>query len=176
MSKPINSWESISDTPQKVSSANEVTRIPIGTEIRQGLLISSDDIRIDGRFYGKILSKGKVILGEKAIFKGEINCENADIYGTIEGSKIVVGDVLSLMATSCINSDIQIVKLSVENGAKFDGTCQIISKDEFNKMAADFQDKLNKECPPATSAAVDEEKKIGKVKVDFSPSDGNKAI
>lgn len=172
MGKTANSWENTNEPQQKVSSANEVTRIPAGTEIRQGILISTDDIRIDGRFFGKIISKGKVILGEKAIFNGELYCENADIYGFIEG-KAVVGDVLSLLSSCSVQGNIQIVKLSVENGAKFDGNCQIISKEEFNKMTADFADRLNKECPPTV---IDTEKKSNKVKVDFAVADATKAI
>lgn len=173
MSKPVNSWDNASEVTKSSSVANEVTRIPLGTEVRQALLISSDDIRIDGRFFGKILTKGKVILGEKAIFKGDINCENADIYGSMEGN-LVVGDVLSLMSTCSLNGSLSVVRLSVENGAKFDGTCQILSKDEYNKLATDFQNTINKECPPTS---VDNDKKGNKVKVDFAVSDaGGKAI
>ena len=73
------------------------------------------------------------------------------------------------MSTCSITGDIQIQKLGVENGAKFDGNCQILSKDEFNKIAAEFQDKLNRECPPV----VIDDKKQNKVKVDFTAAAEN---
>lgn len=128
--------------------ANEVTRIPVGADIRQGILISSNDIRIDGRFFGTVLTKGKVILGEQSTFKGDIICENADVYGTMEGN-LIVGEVLSLMNTCHLAGIIKINKFSVENGAKFDGQCQNLSKEGFAKVYAEFESKLNKENPAA---------------------------
>lgn len=145
MGKSINSWEATPQVP-KVSGANEVTRIPFGAEVRNGILVSKDDIRIDGRFFGKIVTKGKIVLGEKAVFKGDIVCDNADIYGMMEGN-IVVGDVLSLMNTCYYKGLIQITKLGVENGAKLDGSCKIICKEEFDKLSAEFAANLNKEAP-----------------------------
>ena len=145
MGKSNNSW-SENSAPQHVVGANEVTRVPVGAEIRQGIFMSSNDIRIDGRFYGSVLTRGKVILGEQATFKGEIVCENADIYGTMEGD-LVVGDVLSLMGSCYFSGVIKINKFVVENGAKFDGSSQYISKETFDQLYKETEAKINKEVP-----------------------------
>lgn len=126
--------------------ANVVTRIPLDSEIRQGVLVSSNDIRIDGHFYGLIITKGKVILGEQSVFKGDIICQNADIYGTMEGT-LVIGELLSLMSTSKFTGEVNIGKLGVENGAKFDGTCRIIAREEYEKTVAEYSARVEKESP-----------------------------
>lgn len=145
MGKSNNSWSETS-APQHVVGANEVTRVPVGAEIRQGVLISNNDIRIDGRFYGSVLTRGKVILGEQATLKGDIVCENADIYGTMEGD-LIVGDVLTLMGSCYFSGVIKINKFVVESGAKFDGSSQYISKEIFDQLYKEAEAKVNKEVP-----------------------------
>ena len=160
MSVSINSWGSNDDSSaQRSVGANDVTRIPVGADIRQGVLISTNDIRIDGRFYGSVLTKGKVILGEQAIVKGDIVCENADIYGTMEGS-IITGDVLTLMGTCYLSGVISINKFCVENGARFEGTCRVLTKDEYAKLFNESETKFNKE-NPAIELEIEKKRKMG---------------
>lgn len=133
--------------------ANVVTRISLDSEIRQGVLVSSNDIRIDGHFYGLIVTKGKVILGEHAVFKGDIICQNADIYGTMEGN-LVIGELLNLMSTSRFSGEVSINKLGVENGSKFDGACKIISREDYEKIATEYITRIEKE-NPASQVSVE---------------------
>ena len=65
--------------PETTVNVNEVSRISSGTIIK-GEIISPNDIRIDGNFEGKISSKGRVVIGDKAVINGDIICENVD-YG-----------------------------------------------------------------------------------------------
>jgi len=164
MSKINNSWEE-NGTAVPSSGANDVTRIPYGAEVRHGVMVSNCDIRIDGPFYGIIITKAKVIIGEKAIVKGDIFCDNIDIYGAMEGN-ISVGEVLTFMSTCDFKGTIKVQRFSVENGAKFDGNCQIITKDEFSKISTDALESVNKEYP--TISLDKKESKGDKVKVDFS--------
>ena len=80
-------------------NVNEVSRISTGTVVK-GEISSSNDIRIDGTFEGKIKSKGRVVVGEKALIKG----------------------------------DLHIKRLQVELDARFDGTCQMISESDFDRL------------------------------------------
>lgn len=157
----------------KSPKSNEVTYIPYGCEIRGALLVLNDACRIDGRFFGTIISKDKIILGEKAVVCGDLICENADIYGTMEGN-LTVGEILSFMNTAVFNGDLKVQRLCVEDGAKFDGKCNIISKENYTKLFSEFQDKANKEFPQ--TATLSERKAKGeKIKVEFS-SDAQNAI
>ena len=113
-------------------NANEISRISTGTVVK-GEISSANDLRIDGTFEGKIYSKGRVVVGEKAMIKGDIICTNVDFWGTMEG-KFFVKDTLSLKSSSKVNGDLHIKRLQVELDAKFDGHCQMLSEGEFDKL------------------------------------------
>ena len=113
-------------------NVNEVSRISTGTVVK-GEISSSNDIRIDGTFEGKIKSKGRVVVGEKALIKGDIICANVDFWGTMEGN-FYVKDTLSLKSSSKVKGDLHIKRLQVELDAKFDGTCQMITESDFDRL------------------------------------------
>lgn len=118
-------------------NVNEVSRISTGTVVK-GEISSSNDIRIDGTFEGKIYSKGRVVVGEKALIKGDIVCTNVDFWGTMEGN-FYVKDTLSLKSSSKVKGDLHIKRLQVELDAKFDGSCQMISESDFEKLVGNGQ-------------------------------------
>lgn len=97
--------------------------ISIGTDIT-GDIKSTGDIRIDGSLTGNLNTKGKVVIGPTGKISGEVICKNSEISGTIEG-RIVVGQLLNLKASSKIFGDIETLKLSIEPGAVFSGTCKM---------------------------------------------------
>jgi len=103
-------------------STNQITH---GTTIT-GDITSSSDIRIEGELQGNLITKGKLVVGEKGKIKGEVTCANSDIEGEIEG-KIIVSDLLKLMSTARIIGDIVTNKLGIEAGAIFTGTCSMKS-------------------------------------------------
>ena len=114
-------------------SANEVSRISAGTVIK-GEITSPGDIRIDGSFEGKIISKGRVVVGEKAVINGDIICENLDFWGRMNGT-FFVKDTLALKEGCVVNGDLHIRRLSVELGARFDGRCAMLSEGDFDKVS-----------------------------------------
>ena len=111
---------------------NAISRISAGTVIK-GEILSPGDIRVDGTFEGKIQSKGRVVIGETANVKGEIICENVDLWGKVEGD-IFAKNTLSLKEGCVMNGDLHIRKIAVELGSTFNGTCQMISEAEFDKV------------------------------------------
>ena len=133
-------------------NANEVSRISTGTIVK-GEISSSNDIRIDGTFEGKIYSKGRVVVGEKATIKGDIVCTNVDFWGTMEGN-FYVKDTLSLKSSSKVKGDLHIKRLQVELDAKFDGTCQMISEAEFDRLVGNTPAKQEAPKPAASQAAA----------------------
>ena len=117
----------------------------------KGEISSTNDIRIDGTFEGKIYSKGRVVVGEKALIKGDIVCTNVDFWGTMEGN-FFVKDTLSLKSSSKVKGDLHIKRLQVELDARFDGTCQMISESEFDRLVGNAQPA--KPAAPAAPAAA----------------------
>lgn len=99
----------------------KTNRIVEGTKIH-GDIESVADFRLDGQLIGNFTSKGKLVLGSAGVIKGDVNCKNADIEGTITG-KILVQELLTIKATARINGEVKTAKLSVEPGAAFNATC-----------------------------------------------------
>ena len=113
-------------------NVNSVSRISAGTVIK-GEIQSPYDLRIDGTFEGKIQSKGRVVIGESAVIKGDIICENVDLWGKVEGN-LFVKNTLALKDGCKMDGNLNISKLSVELGATFNGSCRTITEAEFNKL------------------------------------------
>ena len=123
----------MSSKPQAPAvNVNEVSRISTGTVIK-GEINSPNDIRIDGTFEGKIVCKGRVVAGEKAVIKGDIVCETVDFWGKLEGC-LYVKDTLTLKDTCTVTGDLHIKRLVVELGARFNGACKMLVEGEFEKL------------------------------------------
>ncbi|MBO5876199.1 MAG: polymer-forming cytoskeletal protein [Bacteroidales bacterium] len=118
---------------EPVVNVNSISRISAGTVIK-GEILSPNDIRIDGTFEGRIQSKGRVVVGESATIKGDIVCENVDLWGKVEGN-LFVKDTLSLKEGCVVSGNLHIRRLSVELGSTFNGNCKTITEAEFNKLA-----------------------------------------
>ena len=118
---------------EPVVNVNSISRISAGTVIK-GEILSPTDIRIDGTFEGRVQSKGRVVVGESATIKGDIVCENIDLWGKVEGN-LFVKDTLSLKEVCVVDGNLHIRRLAVELGATFNGNCKTITEAEFNKLA-----------------------------------------
>ena len=115
-------------------NVNTINRISVGTIIK-GEIVSSSDIRIDGTFDGKVQSNGRVVIGESASVKGDIICENLDLWGKVDGN-VYVKDTLSLKQGCTVNGNVHIRRFCVELGSTFNGNCKLITEDEFEKLIA----------------------------------------
>jgi len=121
--------------------SSSVNLIGSGTAIK-GDITTNSDIRIDGIIEGNIKVKGKLVVGGSGKIEGEIQCQNAEIFGEIIG-QISVSELLSLKATAKLNGDIITNKLSIEPGAIFSGTCKMgavikgINESDMQKMVAE---------------------------------------
>jgi cytoskeletal protein CcmA (bactofilin family) len=114
-----------------VPQINEVNRISSGSEFR-GTLVSSCDIRIDGLYVGKIQTRGKVVIGETAQFTGDIYCNSIDVWGKIEGN-IFSGNQTGFKNSADFIGSLSCHKIFIEEGAQFNGTCKMITEEEFNQ-------------------------------------------
>lgn len=113
-------------------NVNDVSRISLGTLVK-GEIQSPGDIRIDGSFDGKLVSKGRVVVGEKANLTGDVICQNMDFCGTMKGN-FYVKDTLTLKAGCTVDGDLHIKRLQVELGARFNGNCHMLEESEFEKL------------------------------------------
>ena len=122
--------------------ASAINIIGLGTQIN-GDVKSNSDIRIDGSLTGKLITKGKVVIGESGKVNGEINCKNSDVEGSIEG-KIKVTELLSLKTKAKIKGDIIAAKLAIEPGCQFSGNCDMNAGSQTNEETTIKNDKAAK--------------------------------
>ena len=115
-------------------SVNDVSRISVGTVIK-GELSSDCDVRIDGQVEGKLFSKGRIVVGPQARITGGLACQNVDFWGAMTGD-IFVKDVLTVKNKAVIEGNINVNKLQVEMGAQINGTCKMISEQEYDDLAS----------------------------------------
>ena len=94
-----------------------------GTKIN-GDLETDGDIRIDGRVVGKVLAKGKVVVGTEGYVEGEIKCKNIDVSGELK-SDVHADEMTVLKATARLIGNVVTPKISIEPGALFVGQCKM---------------------------------------------------
>ena len=121
--------------PTTQVDANNVSHISAGTAIK-GEISSVADIRVDGKVEGKVYSKGRVVVGEDASVTGTLACDNVDFWGKIEGD-IYVKDTFSLKSTAAVNGNIHVRRIQVEMGAQINGTCNMITEDDYDTFIKD---------------------------------------
>ena len=99
------------------------TLISAGTTLK-GDVNSNNDLRIDGTIIGNIRSNSKIIIGTSGVVEGDIDCNQADITGKVNGN-IKAKDLLQLKGECNITGNVQAGKLQVEPTATFNGECHM---------------------------------------------------
>lgn len=95
--------------------------IAAGTDIN-GNIVTTGDLRIDGRIAGDISCTAKLIIGENGIVIGNIHCKSGEVSGAVEG-RIIAIENLQLNQTASVKGDIEAVYFIVERGASITGHC-----------------------------------------------------
>lgn len=118
------------DNTLPVSNGGIINIIATGTKII-GKVIVESDFRLDGEIEGDIISKTKVVIGEKGYLKGSLTCANAEIIGKVSGN-VHTSQSLTLRSTAELNGDVKIKSLIVEPNAIFNGTCSMKDSAQSN--------------------------------------------
>ncbi|MFD2034148.1 polymer-forming cytoskeletal protein [Belliella marina] len=116
----FNKQEDKKSVAEMVNSSNVISK---ETWIK-GDIKAQGNIRVEGKVEGTLDSKNKIVIGESALVIGNLKAEEAEISGKIEGEIHCFG-VLYLKKTALINGNIYTQKLVVENGATFNGKCEM---------------------------------------------------
>lgn len=114
----------------KETPSNAVNLLCEGTMII-GDIKTKNDIRVDGVIKGKIVTTGRLVIGNTANVEGNIDCVNVDVQGTVVGDIHASGTV-SLKAPAKVQGNILAGVISIEPGVAFNGTCQMMKKEGQN--------------------------------------------
>jgi len=90
----------------------------------EGKLVFEGTVRIDGKFKGEIHSKGKLIIGENGEVEGDVWVDSAIISGKLKGN-IKAEKKVELLAPAKLTGNISTKALVIQEGAVFDGNCQM---------------------------------------------------
>lgn len=82
-----------------------------------GTLESNQDIRIDGSVDGKIICAGKIVIGEGASVKGEIQANDVDLYGRLN-AKVTITNNFVLKSSAVFSGECKMKNLISELGAQ----------------------------------------------------------
>lgn len=100
-------------------------------------------LRIDGIFYGKVKTNGKVLVGKNGVAECTIISGTVVIGGKVKGD-ILATERITLLSTGELIGNIKTPRLVIEEGVVFDGTCEIIEdKDKLIKIIDEFDGKNN---------------------------------
>jgi cytoskeletal protein CcmA (bactofilin family) len=86
-----------------------------------------ENFRIDGVFKGKILSGNGLIIGETAEVEADIEVSSMTINGRVKGS-IKAKDRIEIFSKGRVIGTVTTPKLIIEEGAFFQGSCQMEMK------------------------------------------------
>ena len=95
----------------------------------KGDLVFSDpvNLKINGKFEGTLKAAGNLIIGEKATVFADIEGENIIISGLVKG-KIKSTSLVTLTNQAIVYADIEAPKISIQEGAVFNGSCRMYTE------------------------------------------------
>ena len=104
-----------------------VTEAKIGTVLGPGSqfhgeMISEGNIRIDGKFKGKIKSKGSLYIGKTGDIQADIDIGTIVIGGKVQGN-VMVKTKAELISPAKLFGNINTPRISIAEGVIFEGTC-----------------------------------------------------
>lgn len=106
-----------------VSVSNQINMIGEGT-VFEGTFRAQSDVRVSGRIIGKLHVEGKAIITQEGVVEGEIVATSADVAGTVHGD-VHVTERLVLKGSARVEGQILTGRLVMEEGAAFNGKCQM---------------------------------------------------
>jgi cytoskeletal protein CcmA (bactofilin family) len=90
----------------------------------KGSIKFQNDMIIDGRVEGEILSPGTLTVGENAEIRGEIKTKSVTVLGKVHGN-ITVEERCELKARAILMGDLKAARLMIEEGATFVGKSEV---------------------------------------------------
>lgn len=112
----------MSEIKEIVEDENKIDTVIAEDIDFRGTLKFKNSLKIKGKFEGKIISDGQLIIGRESVTSADINASLVSISGTVNG-KIKAAKKIELFKKSRINADLIATEIVMESGAVFNGTC-----------------------------------------------------
>ncbi len=115
------------------TTPNQVNIIAEGT-VFEGTLKADSDVSVSGRIIGKLEVTGRAVVAPEGTVEGEVTASNANIAVTVLGV-LIIGERLLLCSSARVEGTIKTGRLIVEEGATFNGECQMGQTGQIRKKA-----------------------------------------
>ena len=109
--------------PVSSKMSNSKNVLSSDVEIK-GTLKFANDLIIDGRIEGEIMSEGDLTVGENANLQADIKTRSVTVFGKVHGN-ITVTDRCELKQNAELHGDVTAGKLAIEEGATFMGSSTV---------------------------------------------------
>jgi len=113
------------------AAPSQVNIIAEGT-VFEGTLQAESDVRVSGRIIGKLRVQGLAVVASEGAIEGEVAATNATIAGSVQGD-LIVEERLMLSSSARVEGTIKTGRLIVEEGAIFNGECQMGQPGQIRK-------------------------------------------
>ena len=113
------------------AAPSQINIIAEGT-LFEGTMQADSDVRVSGRIVGKLKVKGRAVIAPEGVIEGEVVATNATIAGTVKGD-LIVTERLMLATSARVEGSIKTGRLIVEEGAIFNGECQMGQPGQLRK-------------------------------------------
>jgi cytoskeletal protein CcmA (bactofilin family) len=90
----------------------------------KGSIKFQNDLTIDGKVEGEIVSPGTLVVGENAEIRGEIKTKAVTVLGKVHGN-ITVEEKCELKSHAVLHGDLKASRLVIEDGATFVGKSEV---------------------------------------------------
>lgn len=81
-------------------------------------------LRVDGKAEGNIEAAGDVVIGEGSVVDSSVRGRNVKVAGLVRGNISATG-VLEIASSGKVFGDVSVSKLSISDGAVFQGNCDM---------------------------------------------------
>jgi cytoskeletal protein CcmA (bactofilin family) len=123
-------------TATKPSSAPLAVMTLGKTLFFKGELSADEDIVLFGRVEGSITHTGSVTIGIGGTVLGNVRARSITVKGSIEGD-LEASDSVVVAPSAVVNGDIVAARVSIVDGAKFNGAVEMLRTAVESKPAAD---------------------------------------
>ena len=110
-------------TPAPVNPAEQHNIIGASTVV-EGTVRSKGNVNVSGTVTGNVEVEGRTMVMAGGTVEGEVVTTTAEIAGAVRG-QVTCKERLVLKATAVVDGDIRTQKLVVEDGATFNGRCEM---------------------------------------------------
>jgi cytoskeletal protein CcmA (bactofilin family) len=105
----------------------------------EGTLQTRGDIQINGRFSGKLITEGDVVVGEHAEVTANINAQNVYVAGEVVGNIHAI-DKLEILETGRVTGNVSSSALVIESGGILKGNSTMHeTEDERPEVAPTYE-------------------------------------